>query len=231
MNKIGKKLAELRIKINLSQPELAELLSNINIPSTAQKISKWETDYSIPNAYQFLALCNIFNIRDVLECFNISENPSHSLNELGQQRLAEYIELLVSSERYNNSSSVLSFSRKIKLFTLPASAGTGQFLDSDYFELIDADSSLPDSADFGIRLSGNSMEPKYKDGQIIWVHRQNTLSDGEIGVFSFDNNAYCKKISISSSGTKLISLNPDYPPIDIPRNASLHVFGKVVGKA
>lgn len=231
MNNLGKRLSQLRTKKGLSQPELAERLSAIGIQANGQKISKWETDYTIPNAYQFLGLCSILDIRDVLEIFEINENPLSQLNEIGQQKVDEYIDLLVLSGKYNKkSATVIPFTRQIKLFDIPVSAGTGQFLDSDAYDLIEIGNDVPENADFGLRISGNSMEPEYNDGQIVWVHQQDVLSDGEIGIFSFDNNAYCKKLSFTTAGTRLISLNPDYIPIEIQKDVVLHVFGKVVGK-
>ena len=231
MNIIGKRLSQLRTEKGLSQPELAERLTVIGIKTNGQKISKWETDYTIPNAYQFLGLCNILDIRDVLETFEISENPLSQLNEIGQQKVDEYIDLLVLSGKYSKkSANVIPFTRQIKLFDIPVSAGTGQFLDSDAYDLIEIGSDVPENADFGLRISGNSMEPEYSNGQIVWVHQQDILGDGEIGIFSYDNNAYCKKLSLTTAGTRLISLNPDYAPIEIPKDVVLHVFGKVVGK-
>lgn len=231
MKQIGKKLSEIRIEKGLSQPELADCLTSIGITTTGQKISKWETDYSVPNAYQFLGLCNVLNIRDVLETFEIKDNPLSQLDKTGKQKVEEYVELLILSGKYNKkSATVIPFTRQIKLFDIPVSAGTGQFLDSDAYELIDIGSEVPDSADFGLRISGNSMEPEYIDGQIVWVHQQDVLNDGEIGIFGYDNNAYCKKLSLTTAGTKLISLNSDYSPIEVPKNGVLHVFGKVVGK-
>jgi SOS-response transcriptional repressor LexA len=231
MNQIGKKLSELRIEKGLSQPELAERLMAIGIPTNGQKISKWETDYSIPNAYQFLGLCNVLDIRDVLEIFDIKENPISQLDKTGKQKIEEYIDLLILSGKYKKkSATVIPFTRQIKLFDIPVSAGTGQFLDSDAYELIDIGSEVPETSDFGLSISGNSMEPEYLDGQIVWVHKQDVLGDGEIGIFGYDNNAYCKKLSLTTAGTKLISLNTDYAPIEIPKDEVLHVFGKVVGK-
>lgn len=231
MNQIGKKLSELRIEKGLSQPELAERLSAMGIPTNGQKISKWETDYSIPNAYQLLALCNVLDIRDVLEVFEIKENPLSLLDKTGRQKAEEYVDLLILSGKYKKKpGNVISFTQQIKLFDIPVSAGTGQFLDSDAYKLIDIGSDVPESADFGLRISGNSMEPEYQNGQIVWVHQQDVLNDGEIGIFGYDNNAFCKKLSLSTAGTKLVSLNSDYSPIEIPKNGVLHVFGKVVGK-
>lgn len=231
MNQIGTKLSELRIEKGFSQPELAERLSAMDIPTNGQKISKWETDYSIPNAYQLLALCNVLDIRDVLEVFEIKENPISLLDKTGKQKVEEYVDLLILSGKYKKKlDNVIPFSRQIKLFDIPVSAGTGQFLDSDAYELIDIGSDVPESADFGLRISGNSMEPEYQNDQIVWVHQQDVLNDGEIGIFGYDNNAFCKKLSLSTAGTKLVSLNSDYSPIEISKNEVLHVFGKVVGK-
>lgn len=83
MKQIGKKLSEIRIEKGLSQPELADCLTSIGITTTGQKISKWETDYSVPNAYPFFGLCNVLDIRDVLETFEIKDNPLSQLDKSG----------------------------------------------------------------------------------------------------------------------------------------------------
>ena len=49
------------------------------------------------------------------------------------------------------------------LFNLPVSAGTGQFLDSDRFSEIEVGAEVAASADFGVRVAGDSMEPLYLD--------------------------------------------------------------------
>jgi len=51
---------------------------------------------------------------------------------------------------------------------------------------------VPAEADFGVRVSGNSMEPVYHDGQIVWVERCETLSIGQVGVFVYDGEGYLK---------------------------------------
>lgn len=53
--------------------------------------------------------------------------------------------------------------RKLNLFDLPVSAGTGQFLDSDRFSEIEVGAEVAASADFGVRVAGDSMEPLYLD--------------------------------------------------------------------
>ena len=84
-------------------------------------------------------------------------------------------------------------------------------------------------ADFGVRVSGDSMEPLYLNGQIIWVHQQETLEDGEIGIFFLDVEAYVKKYHQTPDGISLISMNKKYAPIKVSSGSVFRTFGKVVG--
>lgn len=103
--------------------------------------------------------------------------------------------------------------RTLNLYDLPVSAGAGQFLDSDHFSEMEVGDEVSPDADFGVRVSGDSMEPLYLNGQIIWVHQQETLEDGEIGIFFLDGEAYVKK----------------YAPIKVSSGSVFSTFGKVVG--
>ena len=49
-------------------------------------------------------------------------------------------------------------------------------------------SSVPAGAEFGIYVSGDSMEPRYHNGQIVWVKRCEELKCGDIGIFVYDEN-------------------------------------------
>ena len=73
------------------------------------------------------------------------------------------------------------------------------------------------------------MEPQFVHGQIVWVHQQETLNTGEIGIFFLDGDVYIKKFQDDSTGMFLISLNPEYQPISIKEYNSFKIFGKVVG--
>lgn len=186
----------------------------------------------MPNAGQFLAICEILRITDIYSTF-IGTNPESKiaqLNEEGQARVFEYIDLLIQSGKYKKEmAEVIPFTRTIRLFDIPASAGPGEFLDSDDYEEITVGAEVPEQADFGIRISGDSMEPRFVNGQIVWVEQTKQLHDKEIGIFFLDGNAYCKKLQDSTDSTSLISLNPRYEPIIISENSSFYIFGRVVG--
>ena len=53
-------------------------------------------------------------------------------------------------------------------------------------------------------------------------------SYGEIGIFFYNGNAYCKKLLCNKKGTYLISLNDKYEPIEIAEGSTFKTFGRVV---
>ena len=59
---------------------------------------------------------------------------------------------------------------------MPVSAGPGAFLDSDSYEELEVDESVPASADYAVRISGDSMTPRFVDRQIVFVKEQPTLA-------------------------------------------------------
>jgi SOS-response transcriptional repressor LexA len=63
------------------------------------------------------------------------------------------------------------------------------------------------------------------------VLQQETVANGEIGIFSLNGDAYIKKLQDDKNGISLISLNEKYAPIEIGENDRFDIFGKVVGKS
>ena len=115
--------------------------------------------------------------------------------------------------------------RLMRLYDMPASAGLGNYLDGGGHEMIEVDNTVPGNADYAVRISGDSMAPRFVDHQIIFVHEQPTLDEGEIGIFSMNSEVYLKKLGRGC----LISLNSKYEPIPIREYDDIRVLGKVVG--
>ena len=115
--------------------------------------------------------------------------------------------------------------RLLRLYDIPVSAGLGNYLDGSNYEMIEVDDLVPDSADYAVRVNGDSMMPRFVDQQIIFIHEQPALDEGEIGIFCLNNDAYLKKLGRGC----LISLNSEYDLIPIREHDDLKVFGKVVG--
>lgn len=231
MNQIGQIIAKHRKKKNLSQPKLAELLKECGYDLTNKAISKWEKGNSEPSVSIFMQLCRILEIEDVYEDY-FGSNPFNalsSLNNIGRLKALDYIELLNNSPKYQSHYSTYKTQRKIRLYDNRISAGTGNFLSSDAYEEIEVGEEVPDTASYGLRITGNSMEPQFINGQIVWVKQQSYLDNGEIGIFYLNGDAYIKKLQDDEHGLFLISLNKQYSSIHIKDNDSFKIFGKVVG--
>ncbi len=228
MLNIGEKLTALRRRAGLSQKELAERLAIYGVRVSNQAVSKWEKGLTQPNADQFLALCRALDADNIgAEFFGRRGGLLRDLNDAGVGKLREYADLLRASGLYALPAEERT-ERVLPLYSLAVSAGTGQFLDSDDFESIIVGADVPDTADYGVRVAGNSMEPRYQDGQTVWVQYRRTLRSGEIGIFLYDDNAYLKQLIVDDSGVRLHSLNPDYSDIPVRSAGELRVLGRVV---
>lgn len=115
---------------------------------------------------------------------------------------------------------------RIDFFDLPASAGFGLPLESEYKTIIEAPySDKAAEADFAIRVFGDSMEPTFFDGDIALV-RKTEISIGDIGIFVINGESYIKE---KGDGI-LISHNKKYENIFLNGNESQLSVGKVIGK-
>lgn len=200
-NALGKKIAEARISAGMNQKELAEKLASYNISISPASISKWEKGDSVPNAYQLLAVSHIFQISDMLGFYTGSspepQDYTPELSQKGLNLLQMFKEMLIASGKYApHTRRTLSSTKTmpVRVFATPAAAGSGSFLNGEDYEMIDFDpDNIPEGTDFGIRVSGDSMLPRYVSGQIVFVEQCKELYPGEIGVFVYNGNAYIKQ--------------------------------------
>ena len=117
--------------------------------------------------------------------------------------------------------------RTVLLYDLAVSAGTGVYLDdTDTTEISIPDNEKTRIADFALRINGNSMEPKYHDGDIVLVEDTDSVEVGELGIFVLDGNGYFKMFG----GDRLISLNDDYGDILLHGYSEVVCCGRVVGR-
>ncbi|MBR1660522.1 MAG: helix-turn-helix domain-containing protein [Oscillospiraceae bacterium] len=233
-NTLGRTLKAVRKAKRLSQHTLRQRLEQHGVSVQIGAISKWETGETIPNAYQFLALCRVLGFEDVMEPLGWEPNPDKlALNEAGLARLAEYRKDLIASGRYRPSRRETAEIRYVDMpvSLLPVSAGTGAFLDEQNFEAVSFPEALiPRGAEFGVRVSGDSMEPVYHDGQIVWVKRCDALRPGEVGIFLYDGDGYIKVYSEDAAARRpvLISYNKRYAPISVQPDSGFYIAGRVL---
>lgn len=232
---IGTRIKQRREELGYTQPQLAELIG-----VSKGTIGNYESNISSPNEPILFKLFEILkcdanylyqddiNIED-LGIFS-SEEKHHikkyrTLDEYGKKAVDSILNI-----EYNRCTYVEEQeSPKIKIdySFLPASAGTGEFLTEEYKEPREyPDTPVSRQADIVIPVSGDSMEPKFFDGDELYVRLQPAVNEGEIGIFMVDGKGYVKKYAKD----RLISLNPNYDDIYPNENSKADCIGKVLGK-
>lgn len=111
----------------------------------------------------------------------------------------------------------------IRLMNNVCSAGNGAILEGDSYEVVELPN-VPRGADFAVQVRGDSMEPLYRDGEVIFIHEQPAVEVGEIGLFIYDNEGYLKQLGKG----ELLSLNPKYTPIELKHDMQFKCCGKVL---
>jgi SOS-response transcriptional repressor LexA len=232
---IGKTLADHRKAKKYMQKDVAAKLSEYGFDVSSKTIHNWEREIAVPNARHLISLCDILDISDPLWVFaGIDKGTFGGLNEYGRSKARELLDLLYEVDKYRSdyeyhsdlSSTVAEpIIEKIRLYDQPAAAGTGNFLDNTSYDDIDRDKSMPDDADFAIRVSGESMLPRFTDNQIVFIKRQQALNYGDFGIFVLNGESLIKKYGEH----ELISVNPKHDNIKIKESDSFYIFGKVVG--
>ena len=168
----GETIASLRRAHGMRQQTLADALAEAGVPVSNQAVSKWENDATLPNAQQFLTLCRVLDVDDIAGTFSGGDAGGllAGLNAEGRRRALEYIALLRESKRFAAAPEPAVL-RSLPLYSLAVSAGTGQFLDGESYEMQPVGPEVPEAANFGVRVAGDSMEPRFHSGQTVWVHQ------------------------------------------------------------
>ena len=216
----------------MTQPQLAEMIGNI----TSNGISMWENNKNRPDFDKLIKICEILNVSaDEILGLKIDSNRP-TLEEVERNRKIrvldehglEMVDFVVDKEYARVTAKAKKKARILKVdwYSVPASAGTGTFLDSETPEsILVYESSEAEEADFALSISGDSMEPEFHNGEKVFVKEQNTVEEGEIGIFIINGDAYIKQLGKNC----LISLNSRYKPIPLLADDSVYCCGKVLG--
>ena len=231
----GNRLKQARENKGYNQKQFAERLG-----VTPTRLNYWEKDKREPDV---AIIKQIAQSLDVSSDWLIGNNIISSEIELTAaekqhikkyRTLDEYGKKAVDDLLENEYARCTEVIDEPKVITLPmaelkASAGTGQWLgDDEYTTWVDVlDAPEARRANVVIEVSGDSMLPKYQDGDKVPVKLQPTVEQNEIGIFIVDNCGYIKKLGVN----ELISVNKDYDNIPLNEYNDVTCVGKVIGIA
>nr|DAW70489.1 MAG TPA: Repressor protein CI [Caudoviricetes sp.] len=235
---IGNQIKTFRKSAGFTQDELAKRLN-----TTKQTISRYEKGDRKANQDMLFELCDIFGVS--IDDFFPSQNetlqsPTTSpiqtiYNELEpprQRKVITYAEKLRDEQEKLRKAKINEVSEKVvqlygyDYYDHAASAGTGQYLNDVRVERIELPVDV--DADFVIPIKGDSMEPDYQDGDLVFIQTSVELNDGVIGVFNYNGDAYIKQLVIDKDQAYLHSLNPAYKDMPITPGTDFRIIGEVV---
>lgn len=165
----------------------------------------------------------------------LSKSPIQSiydqLEEPRQEKVLTYAERQLDEQKNEEETKINEVSEVTQLYGYDyydhaASAGTGQYLNDVRVERIELPVDI--DADFVIPIKGDSMEPDYHDGDLVFIQTSVDLNDGVIGVFNYNGDAYIKQLVIDTEQSYLHSLNPDYKDMPITPETDFRIIGEVV---
>ena len=156
-------------------------------------------------------VCDFILDEEYLRCATLSRNTG-----------AEVAEPISRSKNSEKKAKII----KIPFFSDRVSAGLGEHLETNNVTKISVvENEKTKRADFALRVSGDSMEPKYHDGDILLVEKNPNIEIGELGIFICDGEGYFKELG----NGQLVSLNKKYAPIEISQFESFSCRGVVIG--
>ena len=191
----------------------------------------------------------------LLCCEKINKSPTAVLTELGLsttmaskwrngsvprettlRKIANYfgvsVEYLKGEEESTESEIVPLDQSNLRMIPLYGSvaAGFGAYASDDIQDYMPIYFHNPSEAQdtLCIMVKGDSMSPKIEDGDIIQVHKQDDVDNGQIAVVMVDDTeGYVKIVWHDNAGVDLQSINPNYPPMKFKGSDATRI--RVVG--
>lgn len=199
----------------LSEPKRKAKLSKATGISTGN-ISDWfnPDKNAQPSADALIKMakyfeCSVDYLLDRSDIKEIYKQPSNNVIHLVDMGEIIPIETYIEKVSAGKGNTIISCDKMPKLY--PATA-------------------ISSKASYAAIITGESMEPRFIDNDIIYIDANKIPVHGEIGVFTYNGESYCKEYYAIDGVEKLISLNNLYDPIIIDNNLPFSKQGVVIGK-
>ncbi|MDS8910608.1 S24 family peptidase [Streptococcus pneumoniae] len=241
MNILGSSIKEVRKSKKLTQKKLAELtgfkqntISNhengnrqldekdIRIYAQALEVSpQYLFDLAKPSSIEIIPTTSpIQTIYDELEPPRQGKVLNYAKRQLDEQENEE-------ETKINEVSEVISLYQVEVVSETAAASGFnyGFGYDDTDREIIEVDEQPPHH-DIATKVSGDSMQPDYQDGDILYlVDKGLTTYNGDLAVIAYGDRSYFKKIYTENGRLRLVSLNDKYEDIilDFPPAEDTHI--------
>ncbi|WP_073945514.1 XRE family transcriptional regulator [Streptococcus salivarius] len=216
------KLKARRKELKMTQKDIADQLG-----ISYQAYSAWERGVKEPSKEKVQRLEQILRVPkgyfteiEIVRLYN-------TLSNKGKNLVVEYARDLVQKEKPQQ---VISVSENLYEYHVyeKMSAGIGASVyDDRNYDTVYFNEEL--AHDFASWVSGDSMEPKYKDGSVALIRETGFDYDGAVYAVVCNNQTYIKRVYREENGLRLVSINPKYKDIFITYDEDPRVVGIIVG--
>lgn len=235
---IGKKIKQYRLANGWTQQELG---AKIGISKNA--IGNYEKGFRSPKKNTMFDLANAFNVsiddlfppiqKDTSSTTSKIQSIYDELEPLEQRKVVTYAEKLRDEQEKRRKAKVNEVSEVISLYQVEVVSETAAACGFNYgfgyedtdIETIEVDEQPPHH-DIATKVSGDSMQPDYQDGDILYlVDKGLTSYNGDLAVIAYGDRSYFKKIYTENGRLRLVSLNDKYEDItlDFPPAEDTHI--------
>lgn len=244
MNILGSSIKEVRKSKKLTQKKLAELTGfKQNTISNHENGNRQLDEKDIRIYAQALEVSPQY-LFDLAKPSSIETTPTTSpiqsiydqLEPPRQGKVLTYAERQLDEQKNEDKTKINEVSENIirlddyrqttyRRVTGVVSAGSGSMQDDDLdMEISFYEDEIPDDYDAIAYVVGNSMEPKIKNGDYLFIKNTPQVDYNTIGIFQVDGANYVKKLRQGY----LESLNPDYEDIHLDENNDIRTIGEIV---
>lgn len=231
--RFGATLKERRMKLRFSQQALAELMD-----VSRNTVINWEADRNKPEYDVLPRLCEVLDL-SLGELFGTDYPEKADPQERrllstyrqlspGGRRLAErVVSTMLDEELRRQDEELASSFRVFAEYYSAVAAGSGcEFGDRKPGPILLKKNGRNDRADAVVRVSGDSMEPVYRDGDLLYFRYADDAPAGADAVCSTGRGAIVKRVD--DDGT-LYSVNPARPFSMKTEGDNVRILGTVTG--
>lgn len=133
-----------------------------------------------------------------------------------------------------DSSSTIENTRAGKRIPVLGSVAAGIPIDAieDVLDWEDISEDMAKTGEFfGLRIKGDSMQPRIVEGDVVIVRQQSDADSGDVVIVQVNGDkATCKRLAKYSSGISLISFNPAYEPMNYTNEQIEQLPVTIIGK-
>ena len=238
---LGKRIQECREALGLSQAALAKLLG-----VSQSTVGNYEADISFPKEEVLLRLFDCLesdpntlfrdSFRFGADVLTHSERQMleqyRGLSPKGRETVRSVVSALCAYRDDLEAGKTDREPRIIPLYRSPAAAGYAAPEFGEDFDSISVTDEVPQSAEYAVRIQGDSMAPHIPDGSVVYVNRD-PLGPGDVGIFCVDGDMFCKQYYKDPAGVVyLFSLNRARADADVVlmpgSSRGLVCFGRVI---